>query len=516
MVVEIQLASADGDAAQASDMRESLEELVEATLSDAQDCALDVPDLVHRVLAVRTPSPGSERHGATTAAHALGSTPPRGGTEPHTADDGVPSGVTDDGCGSLGAQGDLHKAEAVATCSSCHSVSPPPPHSHSASPQRPAAARTSFLSASASSFTPVAAATTSHALFHNGGAGVGGVVAAGSATDVVAADPKQASSTVSMRMPTSVSVSASASASASAAASTSASASMASGLSDDLEADEEPSFVEDLLASMFEPSRLRGCGMGGAGRRVEHHSTAATKREVCRYFVAGTCRRADCFYSHDLRDAVCSYWRAGRCLRGDECAYLHELPPEAAAAAAAAPLAAPATATVRGEQKAGSGNARSTADPATGPPSVQPLSATGNELATRIKLERLQVRVRLCVRLHVRLRVHVRVRVVHVGRVVLVPTFGDGCVRPLTPPVWCVLWPAHLLSRTHVHKRLCTSLPACPRLKCHACSRRLALWNAAPAETWTPCCDSVGACRLQHASWHRLSSVVVEEGEATT
>lgn len=34
----------------------------------------------------------------------------------------------------------------------------------------------------------------------------------------------------------------------------------------------------------------------------------SVKRQVCRYFLAGECRRKDCWYSHDVDARVCKYW----------------------------------------------------------------------------------------------------------------------------------------------------------------------------------------------------------------
>lgn len=46
---------------------------------------------------------------------------------------------------------------------------------------------------------------------------------------------------------------------------------------------------------------------------------------VCRYFLAGECRRADCRFSHDLNRAVCRFWMKGQCLNGDGCSFLHDM-----------------------------------------------------------------------------------------------------------------------------------------------------------------------------------------------
>ncbi|PWN91394.1 hypothetical protein FA10DRAFT_66394 [Acaromyces ingoldii] len=46
---------------------------------------------------------------------------------------------------------------------------------------------------------------------------------------------------------------------------------------------------------------------------------------VCRYFLAGECRRADCRFSHDLNRALCRFWLRGQCLNGDGCSFLHDI-----------------------------------------------------------------------------------------------------------------------------------------------------------------------------------------------
>lgn len=44
---------------------------------------------------------------------------------------------------------------------------------------------------------------------------------------------------------------------------------------------------------------------------------------VCRFFLAGECRRADCRFSHDLNKALCRFWLRGQCLN-DPCSFLHD------------------------------------------------------------------------------------------------------------------------------------------------------------------------------------------------
>ena len=44
---------------------------------------------------------------------------------------------------------------------------------------------------------------------------------------------------------------------------------------------------------------------------------------VCRYYLAGECRRADCRFSHDLGRAICRFWLKGQCMN-DPCSFLHD------------------------------------------------------------------------------------------------------------------------------------------------------------------------------------------------
>ena len=60
--------------------------------------------------------------------------------------------------------------------------------------------------------------------------------------------------------------------------------------------------------------QLSGPGAGVRGGRV------------CRYFLAGECRRADCRFSHDLDRALCRFWLRGICAKGDQCEFMHRLP----------------------------------------------------------------------------------------------------------------------------------------------------------------------------------------------
>lgn len=50
---------------------------------------------------------------------------------------------------------------------------------------------------------------------------------------------------------------------------------------------------------------------------------------VCRFYLAGDCRRADCRFSHDRSRALCKYYLRGDCWN-EQCAFLHEPPEEEA------------------------------------------------------------------------------------------------------------------------------------------------------------------------------------------
>ncbi|KAJ3127349.1 hypothetical protein HK098_006433 [Nowakowskiella sp. JEL0407] len=46
-------------------------------------------------------------------------------------------------------------------------------------------------------------------------------------------------------------------------------------------------------------------------------------KQVCRHYLAGSCFRKDCWFSHDLETVVCKYWLHGRCLNGTNCTFAH-------------------------------------------------------------------------------------------------------------------------------------------------------------------------------------------------
>lgn len=61
-------------------------------------------------------------------------------------------------------------------------------------------------------------------------------------------------------------------------------------------------------------------GMGGSGTRTPGGL------KMCRYYLAGECRRSDCRFSHDVDRALCRFWLRGQCAKGDQCEFIHALP----------------------------------------------------------------------------------------------------------------------------------------------------------------------------------------------
>lgn len=57
----------------------------------------------------------------------------------------------------------------------------------------------------------------------------------------------------------------------------------------------------------------------------QRHQNPAGGR-VCRYYLAGECRRSDCRFSHDIERALCRFWLRGNCIK-QNCDFLHQLPP---------------------------------------------------------------------------------------------------------------------------------------------------------------------------------------------
>ncbi|EDQ92592.1 uncharacterized protein MONBRDRAFT_35641 [Monosiga brevicollis MX1] len=48
------------------------------------------------------------------------------------------------------------------------------------------------------------------------------------------------------------------------------------------------------------------------------------RRTLCKFFQQGSCRRADCWYSHDPAEVPCKYFQRGWCVAGDACTFFHD------------------------------------------------------------------------------------------------------------------------------------------------------------------------------------------------
>ncbi|CAE6457694.1 unnamed protein product [Rhizoctonia solani] len=77
----------------------------------------------------------------------------------------------------------------------------------------------------------------------------------------------------------------------------------------------------------FVQTRGAAKGQGAAGKGTASPGSSAANR-VCRYYLEGECRRADCRFSHDIERALCRYWLRNQCVKGDQCEFLHTLPQE--------------------------------------------------------------------------------------------------------------------------------------------------------------------------------------------
>ncbi|KAG9004023.1 hypothetical protein FRB94_002732 [Tulasnella sp. JGI-2019a] len=74
------------------------------------------------------------------------------------------------------------------------------------------------------------------------------------------------------------------------------------------------------------PGMIGRGGPGAANNWMGQRAAVATGGRVCRYFLAGECRRADCRFSHDVERALCRFWLRGQCVKGEQCEFLHTLP----------------------------------------------------------------------------------------------------------------------------------------------------------------------------------------------
>lgn len=82
-----------------------------------------------------------------------------------------------------------------------------------------------------------------------------------------------------------------------------------------------------LAATRGQRPALSRSGSSQLAPRYEAAATSAPGQganRVCRYFMAGECRRSDCRFSHDLDNrAVCRYWLKGHCAH-NPCNFLHD------------------------------------------------------------------------------------------------------------------------------------------------------------------------------------------------
>lgn len=52
--------------------------------------------------------------------------------------------------------------------------------------------------------------------------------------------------------------------------------------------------------------------------------TAPASAPICRHFMTGSCRRSDCWYSHDVASVPCRFWNSATgCTNGKDCVFLH-------------------------------------------------------------------------------------------------------------------------------------------------------------------------------------------------
>ena len=65
---------------------------------------------------------------------------------------------------------------------------------------------------------------------------------------------------------------------------------------------------------------------GGMSPGLPGSRTPSGAMRMCRYFLAGECRRSDCRFSHDIDRALCRFWLRGHCAKGPNCEFLHQLP----------------------------------------------------------------------------------------------------------------------------------------------------------------------------------------------
>ncbi|CAE6532428.1 unnamed protein product [Rhizoctonia solani] len=78
----------------------------------------------------------------------------------------------------------------------------------------------------------------------------------------------------------------------------------------------------------FVQTRGAAKGQAAAAGKGAASSGGSAANRVCRYYLAGECRRADCRFSHDVERALCRFWLRSQCVKGDQCEFLHTLPQE--------------------------------------------------------------------------------------------------------------------------------------------------------------------------------------------
>lgn len=85
------------------------------------------------------------------------------------------------------------------------------------------------------------------------------------------------------------------------------------------------------LGGYYHSGGRSGFGMGGPGNASPRLGMGSGTRtpgglKMCRYYLAGECRRSDCRFSHDVDRALCRFWLRGQCAKGDQCEFIHALP----------------------------------------------------------------------------------------------------------------------------------------------------------------------------------------------
>ncbi|XP_065178591.1 uncharacterized protein LOC135809224 [Sycon ciliatum] len=79
--------------------------------------------------------------------------------------------------------------------------------------------------------------------------------------------------------------------------------------------------TEDSIFSLLNFHFSRSLTVDDSGSD-DHQDT----RRPCIFFMSGSCFRADCQFSHDMRNIPCRYFASGSCLKGADCLFLHQSP----------------------------------------------------------------------------------------------------------------------------------------------------------------------------------------------